>query len=301
MEVARNRSRGDRVFDAFLMAFLTLVMLVVAYPLYFVIISSFSDPIAVAGGKVILYPIGFTLDGYSAVFKEQTVMRGFANSLLYMVCGVALNLLLTLPTAYALSRKDFFARNYVTIFYLITMFVGGGMMPTYLVVKGAGLLDSMWALIVPGAIGVYNMIVARTFFTTNIPSELLEAAKLDGCGNTRFFLYVVLPLSGAIIAIMTLYYGIGHWNAYFSALLYITDRSKWPLQLELRSILLQNQWSAVTKVYTAEQLAEKERLEALTEMMKYSLIIVSCIPMLIIYPFVQKYFVKGVMIGAVKG
>ncbi|NLB38742.1 MAG: carbohydrate ABC transporter permease, partial [Clostridiales bacterium] len=145
------------------------------------------------------------------------------------------------------------------------------------------------------------MIVGRTFFVTNIPDELLEASKLDGCGNTRFFLYIVLPLSGAIIAILTLYYGIGHWNSYFSALLYITNRAKWPLQLELRSILLQNQWSQTSQVMTAEQLAEKARLEALTEMMKYSLIIISTIPMLILYPFIQKYFVKGVMIGAVKG
>lgn len=295
------RSRSDRLFDAVLFAFLTLAMLIVAYPLYFVIISSVSDPVQVAAGKVTFYPIGFTMDGYQRVFQERTVIRGFTNSLLYTVTGVSLNLLLTVPTAYALSRKDFFARKPVTLFYMVTMFVGGGMMPTYLVVKNTGLLDSMWALIIPGSIGVYNTIVARTFFQTNIPDELLEAAKLDGCGNTRFFLFIVLPLSSAIIAILTLYYGIGHWNSYFSALLYITDRAKWPLQLELRNILLQNVWGNTNQIFTAEQQAEKERLEALAEMMKYSLIIISCIPMMAIYPFIQRHFVKGVMIGAIKG
>ena len=181
------------------------------------------------------------------------------------------------------------------------MFIGGGLIPTYLIIQQTKLIDTVWALVIPGALGVYNMIVARTFFNTNIPEELFEAARLDGCGNTRFFFYVVLPLSSAIIAILTLYYGIGHWNSYFSALMYITTRAKWPLQLELRSILLQNQWVQTTNVLSAEQLAERDRLQALMEMMKYSLIIISTIPMMVLYPFIQKHFVKGVMIGAVKG
>lgn len=296
-----GRTTSDKVFDLVIFIILTLVMLVVAYPLYFVIISSFSDPIAVASGSVTLFPIGFTLEGYEKVFQEEAVLRGFINSLFYTALGVSINLLITIPTSYALSRKDFFARKWITTFYLVTMFVGGGLIPTYLIVQQTGLMDSVWALVIPGALTVYNMIVARTFFTTNIPGELLEAARLDGCGNTRFFLYIVLPLSSAIIAILTLYYGIGHWNSYFSALLYITSRNKWPLQLELRSILLQNQWVQTTNVLSAEQLAERDRLRALTEMMKYSLIIISCIPMMILYPFIQKHFVKGVMIGAVKG
>ena len=296
-----GRSTSDRIFDGVVFIVLTLVMLVVAYPLYFIIISSFSDPLAVASGSVTLVPIGFTLEGYNKVFQEETVIRGFLNSLFYTALGVSINLLITIPTSYALSRKDFFGRKPITTFYLITMFVGGGLIPTYLVVQQTGLMDTVWALVVPGALTVYNMIVARTFFTTNIPGELMEAARLDGCGNTRFFFYIVLPLSSAIIAILTLYYGIGHWNSYFSALLYITTRSKWPLQLELRSILLQNQWVQTTSVLSAEQLAERDRLQALTEMMKYSLIIISCIPMMVLYPFIQKHFVKGVMIGAVKG
>lgn len=298
---AIGRSRSDRVFDLVVFILLTLVMVVVAYPLYFVVISSFSDPIAVAGGKVTLLPIGFTLEGYQKVLEERTIVRGFLNSLWYTVLGVSINLLVTIPTSYALSRKDFFARKPIMIYYLVTMFIGGGLVPTYLVINQTGLMDSVWALVIPGALGVYNMIVGRTFFTTNIPQELLEAAKLDGCGNTRFFLYIVLPLSSAIIAILTLYYGIGHWNSYFSALVYITTRAKWPLQLELRSILLQNQWQQTTTVLTAEQILERERLQALTEMMKYSLIIISTLPMMVLYPFIQKHFIKGVMIGAVKG
>jgi putative aldouronate transport system permease protein len=301
MENYKSRSRGDRIFDTIDFILLTLVFLIVAYPLYFIIISSISDPVVVASGGVTVVPVGFTLDGYKRVFEESTVMRGFMNSLIYTVTGVLVNLLLTLPTSYALSRKDFFAGRPIMIFYMLTMFVSGGLMPTYLVVKGTGLMDSMWALIVPGAVSVYNMIVARTFFKANIPGELLEAAKLDGCGNTRFFLYIVLPLSSAIIAILVLYYGVGHWNSYFNALLYITDREKWPLQLELRSILLQNMLSQSKSVMSAAELAEKKRLEALVEMMKYSLIIVSSIPVMILYPFVQKHFVKGVTIGSVKG
>ena len=303
MEVSKHlkRTRQDVVYDTIIFIILTFVLLIVAYPLYFVIISSFSDPVAVAGGKVVFLPIGFTLDGYKEVFKTSTVMRGFANSLLYTALGVSINLLVTMPTAYALSRRDFLLRKPITLFYMVTMFVGGGMMPTYIVIRDTGLLDTMWALILPGALGVYNMIVARTFFTTNIPQELMEAAKLDGCGNTRFFFYIVLPLSGAITAILFLYYGVGHWNSYFSALLYINDRTKWPLQLELRNILLLNSVNTTSKVMTEAELKEKERLEALKEMMKYSLIIISSIPVLVIYPFVQRHFVKGVMIGSVKG
>lgn len=298
---AIGRCKQDVVFDIVIFILLTLIFLIVAYPLYFVIISSFSDPVAVAGGKVTLYPVGFTLDGYEKVFKTGEVMRGFGNSLLYTFTGVGVNLLCTLPTSYALSRRDFPLRNPITFFYMVTMFIGGGMIPTYMVIRDTKLLDTMWALVIPGAVGVYNMIVARTFFITNIPLELMEAAKLDGCGNTRFFVSIVLPLSGAIIAILFLYYGVGHWNSYFSALLYIDTREKWPLQLELRNILLQNSVNMTKTTMTPEELAEKERQEALKEMMKYSLIIISSIPVLVIYPFVQKYFVKGVMIGSVKG
>ena len=297
-----RRMTSDAIFDTVILIVLTLVFIVVAYPLYFVIISSFSDPKAVAGGQVVWYPIGFNLRGYAEVFKNSQVVTGFINSLIYTTCGTLLNLAVTLPTAYALSRSDFNGNRFVSIFYLVTMFVSGGMIPTYLVVKGCGMLNTIWALIVPGALGVYNMIVARTFFKANLPNELLEAAKLDGCSSTRFFFSIALPLSSSIIAILVLYYGIGHWNSYFSALLYLSDQEKYPLQLVLRSILVLNEAQLQQgTATTAEQLAQQERQRQLIELMKYSLIIVSSIPVMIVYPLVQKHFVKGVMIGSVKG
>ena len=298
---ALKRTRGDVIYDTVIFIILTFIFFIVAYPLYFVIISSISDPIEVSAGKVVLTPVGFTWDGYTEVFKTKTVMRGFRNSLIITGMGTFINLLVTIPTSYALSRPDFSLKRPITLFYILTMFVGGGMMPTYVIVRDTGLLDTWWALILPGCLGVYNMIVARTFFKTNIPQELMEAAKLDGCGNTKFFIYIVLPLSGAITAILCLYYGVGHWNSYFSALIYIQKRELWPLQMELRNILVLNSNVQTKALMTEEELLEKKRLEALKEMMKYSLIIISSIPVLIIYPFVQKHFVKGVMIGSVKG
>lgn len=300
-EMGAGRPLEDRIFDGVVFVILTILFLLVAYPIYFVIISSFSDPVAVSRGEVTFFPIGFTFDGYAKVLEESSVMRGFMNSLLYTIVGVSINLLTTIPTAYALSRQDFYGRKVITWFYMITTFIGGGLMPTYIVVRSLGMLDSIWALVIPGSISVYNTIVARTFFKTNIPNELLEAAKLDGCGNTQFFVRICLPLSSAIIAIMVLYYGVGHWNSYFSALIYIITREKWPLQLELRSILIQNQMALAAEVMSEEALREKARIEALREMMKYSLIIISSIPVMLLYPFIQKHFVKGVTIGSVKG
>lgn len=294
-------SRPDKVFNAVLLVVFTLILIITLYPAYFVVISSFSDPVAVAGGNVVFWPVGFTLEGYQTVLKDSAIVRGFLNSVAYTVAGVLVNLLLTLPTAYALSRRDFLARKPILVFYMVTMFVSGGMMPTYLVVQQTGLLDTMWALILPGAVNVYNLLTARAFFRSGIPEELLEAAKMDGCSDTRFFLQVALPLSGALVAIMALYYGVAHWNSYFSALLYISDQDKWPLQMQLRSVLLQNSWNAAATGFTPEQLAERQRMEALAEMMKYSLIVLSCLPMMIAYPFVQKHLVKGVMLGAIKG
>lgn len=296
-----KRCKSDIIFDTINFLVLTLIFFIVAYPLYFIIISSISAPEAVSAGEVIWRPIGINLEGYLAVLKDESIMRGFLNSLIYTVVGVGVNLLVTIPTAYALSRDDFYGRKVITLFYMVTMFISGGLMPTYLVVQKMGMINTMWALIIPGALSVYNMIVARTFFKTNIPGELLDAAKVDGCGNTRFFFHICLPLSGSIIAILVLYYGIGHWNSYFSALIYMTDRDKWPLQLVLRSILTQNSLAQQIPVTTQEALLEKQRLEQLAELMKYSIIVISSIPVMILYPFVQKHFVKGVTLGSVKG
>ncbi|WP_317368615.1 carbohydrate ABC transporter permease [uncultured Tyzzerella sp.] len=298
---AIKRSKSDVIFDGIIFVILTFILLIVAYPLYFIIISSFSSPEKVSSGQVIFYPLGFTLEGYKKVFENKQVITGFVNSLIYTTIGTSVNLLLTIPTAYALSRKKFQGGKIVTIFYMITMFIGGGMIPTYLVVQKLGLLDSMWALILPGSLSVYNMIVARTFFQQNISEELYEAAELDGCGHGKFFFSIALPLSKAIIAIMVLYYGVGHWNSYFSALLYMQTEEKYPLQLVLRSILVQNSAQlSQTVVSAAQQEALKKQQEAV-ELMKYSLIIISSIPVLILYPFIQKHFTKGVMIGSVKG
>lgn len=246
-------------------------------------------------------PVGINFAGYREVFKNALVVSGFINAIVYTACGVCVNLVVTIPTAYALSRSKFGGKTIVTWFYMITMFISGGMIPTYLVVKNLHMLDTMWSLILPGALSVYNMIVARTFFQSNLPEELWEAASVDGCTQTKFFFKVALPLSKSIIAIMVLYYGVGHWNSYFSALLYLKDDAKFPLQLVLRSILIQNQAALAQQVTSVSAQVALEAQRQLVELMKYSLIIISSIPVMIMYPFVQKYFVKGVMIGSVKG
>lgn len=296
-----KRCKEDVIFDTVIFIILTVLLLIVAYPLWWVIISSVSDPKAVSGGQVIWHPIGFTLKGYVEVFKDDSIVRSFLNSVLYTVCGVLVNLAVTLPTAYALSRDKFSGKKAITIFYVITMFFSGGLIPTYLVVQNLHLLDTMWALILPGCLSVYNMIVARTFFKTNISEELYEAAEIDGCTQGRFFFQIALPLSGAITAIMVLYYGVGHWNSYFSGLIYLSDPNKYPLQLVLRSILITNESALQQAATTAEARAALNEKKELIEVMKYSLIIISSIPVLVLYPFIQRHFVKGVMIGSVKG
>lgn len=296
-----KRCREDVIFDTVTFLVLSLLLIIVAYPLYWVVISSISSPSAVSSGDVLWKPIGFTLTGYKEVFRNSSVMRGFVNSLFYTVCGVLVNLAVTLPTAYALSRNTFGGKKPITIFYMITMFFGGGLIPTYLVVKNLHLLNTMWALILPGCLSVYNMIVARTFFKSNISEELYEAAEIDGCSQGKFFFQIALPLSKAIIAILVLYYGVGHWNSYFSALVYISEKNNYPLQLVLRNILITNE-TALSQTATTQAardaLREKQQL---IDVMKYSLIIISSIPVLVMYPFIQKHFVKGVMIGSVKG
>ena len=296
-----KRCKEDVIFDTVIFIGLTILLLIVAYPLWWVIISSVSNSKAVSGGQVIWHPIGFTLKGYGEVFKDDSIVRSFLNSVLYTVCGVLVNLAVTLPTAYALSRDRFSGKKAITMFYVVTMFFSGGLIPTYLVVHNMHLLDTMWALILPGCLSVYNMIVARTFFKTNISEELYEAAEIDGCTQGRFFFQIALPLSGAITAIMVLYYGVGHWNSYFSGLIYLSDQNKYPLQLVLRSILITNESALQQAATTAEARAALNEKKELIEVMKYSLIIISSIPVLVLYPFIQRHFVKGVMIGSVKG
>lgn len=274
--------------------------LFVLYPIYFVVIASFSDSTLVNQGQVILYPKGVSLYGYSQIFKKPEIWVGYKNTIIYSFFGTIFNLIVTLPAAYVLSRKDFAARSIVMKLFVITMYFNGGMIPTYMLIKDVGLLDSPLVMIIFGAVNVYNLIITRTFFDTSIPDELYEAAALDGCSHFRYFSTVVLPLSKAVIAVIMLYYLVGHWNDFFSALLYLNSDKYQPLQIVLRNILLLNQAMAGTTGASAGAGAGAYA-QQFADQIKFGVIIVSTVPVLCVYPFIQKYFEKGVMIGAVKG
>lgn len=289
-------SKADRIFDIINYALLTLVLLIVAYPLYFIVIASVSDPVAVYAGKVVFWPQNFTWEGYERILGYEAFFTGYRNTIIYTVIGTAINVLITIPGAYALSRKDLVGRNTIMLLITFTMIFNGGLIPSYLLIMELKLYNTMWALILPVAVSSWNLIVARTFFQQTIPDELLEAAVLDGCTNTQFFLRIVLPLSKAIIAVMVLFYAVSHWNSYFNALIYLKTMSKYPLQLVLRNILFEN--SMGDMVEDASTLAAQQRLG---DLIKYGVIMASSLPLLILYPFLQRYFIQGVMIGAVKG
>ncbi|MDR4949650.1 carbohydrate ABC transporter permease [Neobacillus cucumis] len=291
------KSKEDKIFDVVNTIFLTLICLAVLYPLYFVIIASISNPNMVYNGEVWLFPKEITFEGYKRIFSDPKIWLGYKNTVIYTVVGTVVQVSLTLMAAYALSRKDFYGKSFFMMVILFTMFFNGGLIPTYLVVKDLGMLNTVWAMILPKAVAVWNLIVARSFFEENIPNELLEAGKIDGCSNTKFFLKVVLPLSKPIIAVMVLFYAVGQWNSYFDALIYLNDESLYPLQLILRNILTQNQLS-VKMLSDLDNLAAQQQVG---EIIKYGIIIVGALPLLIVYPFVQRHFVKGVLIGGVKG
>ena len=294
-----RRIRGDRSFHITNFAVLTLLGLIVLYPLVYVVACSFSSAYAVVTNQVWLWPVEFTLDGYKAVFDHNLHMSGYANSLLYMVAGTTVNIILLVLTAYPLSRKDMPGRMMFVMYFTFTMFFNGGTIPNYLLVRNMGMLNSRWALIIPFAFSAYNMIIVRTFFSSNIPNELLEAAEIDGCTDIGFFFRIALPLAKPVIAVMVLFHGIGHWNGYMRALLYLSDSSKYTLQLVLRDILILANMPADVMAQLGD--AKLEELSNAMELLKYSVIVVGSLPVLILYPFVQKYFVKGVMIGSVKG
>ena len=293
---AIRRTRADRAFDLMDYIFLTIAFLLVAYPLYFVVIASVSDPIAVYEGRVILYPIKPTLEGYRRILSYSTLFTGYKNTLLYTLVGTSINVVLTITAGYALSRKELVGRNVMMMGVMITMIVSGGMIPNYLLVRSLRIYNTMWALILPGAVSTWNLIVTRTFFQQTIPDELREAADLDGCSDTAFFLRVVLPLSTSIIAVMILFYAVNHWNSYFNALIYLSSTAKYPLQLVLRNILIVN-----TLDDMVNDVATQAAQQRMGDLIKYGMIIISSLPLLILYPFLQKYFVKGVMVGALKG
>lgn len=288
---------GDRLFMAFNYLVLTLLFVVILYPLIYVVSASFSSGQAVTSGRVWFWPVEPTLAGYEAIFKNRGVLLGFYNSLFYTVVGTLINVVMTILAAYPLSRPELPGRRVIAFLFFFTLLFSGGLIPTYLVVRDLGMLSTRWAMLIPGALSVWNVLIARTFFENNIPRELREAAELDGCDDFNFLWRVVLPLSGSILAVLALFYGVGHWNSYFSALIYLYDQNLWPLQLVLRNILIQNQVDP-GMVVDARDMAAKAQLR---ELLKYSLIVVATVPLLIVYPFVQRHFVKGVMIGSVKG
>ena len=296
----KNQLRGmsDKMSDIILVVMCTAIMLIVAYPLYYVLIASVSDPYDVYAGKTFLLPSQFTLQGYTAVFADKRIFTGYMNSIKYTVVGTIFSVVMVYITAYPLSRKSLPGRKWISIFFIITMYFGGGLVPTYLVVKDTGLLNNMWALFLPGGVAVGNMIIVRNFFETSIPGELMEAAEIDGASPMTVFLRIVIPLSRSIMAVMVVFSMVAYWNDWFTALIYLTGAEKAPLPLVLRNVLIKSSVSASQASTISGGYAE---LNKVTEMIKFSSIIVAAAPMLIVYPFVQKYFEKGFMAGAVKG
>ena len=278
--------------------FLTVIVILIVYPLVFVISASISDPLAVSSGKMWLWPVDITFEGYRKILQNDSIWLGYRNTILYTAVGTLLHLFVLLPCAYALSRKELMGSKYILWFVLFTMMFSGGLIPTYLVIKTLGMLDTIWAIVIPGVVGAWSILVARTFFQSSIPDQLVEAAKIDGASDFYMFIKIVLPLSLPIIAVMALFHAVGLWNQYFNALIYLSDRDKYPLQLILREILVVNQ----------AQLGEGsgEQTESLIQqvrtggLIKYAVIIISSLPLLIVYPFLQRFFVQGVLIGSIK-
>ena len=288
---------GDKIFIILIYILLAAIMLVVFLPLVYIVSAAFSDPQAVISNEVWFLPVRPTLRGYQAVFKNRNILTGFANSFYYMIVGTLVNIVMTVMCAYPLSRKEFTARNKVAMIFVFTMYFSGGLIPTYMLVNSLGLVNTRWSMIIPSAMSTYNMIICRTYFVNSIPDELYEAGQLDGCTPFKYLLRVVVPLSKPILAVLVLYYGVTKWNSYFDAMIYLKSQTMVPLQIVLRDILILNQVD-YTMISDASAIAAQR---GLTDLLKYSTIVVASLPVLCIYPFVQKYFVKGVMIGAVKG
>lgn len=291
----KQRTNVDIAFDVMFAVLGFLALIICLYPMYFVVVASFSNPRMVLAGKTFLIPRGVTLEGYQLVFEDPRIWTGLKNTLAYTLGGTAISLVATLMASYALSRKELPFRNGIMLFFTVTMFFSGGLIPTYLVISDLGLLNTYWVMVLPGAVSVYNMIIARTFFSTNIPEELFESARLDGCSYTRFLFKIGMPLCRAIVAVIALYYAVGYWNEYYKALIYISDQEKTTLQMVLRNILLSTQESA-----DQSGMDYSSRLMT-SEQIKYALIVVSTLPIMMVYPFLQKFFAKGVMLGSIKG
>lgn len=290
-----TNSGSDKVFNIIVNTILAFFALIILLPLIHVLSSSFSSPEAVYRGEVFLLPKDFSLKCYELVLKRSDIWVGYRNTIFYTIAGTLISLAVQMMAGYALSRKDLRFRTLINLIFIFTMFVSGGMIPTYLVVKGLGMLNTMWAVILPGCVSAYNIIIVRTFVNSSVPFELQEAAMIDGCGNLRLFFSVVFPLCTPIVAVMTLYSIVGYWNSYFNALIYITDSDKYTLQLVLQNILMQNETGT-----SGGSLSGGEQA-LLSEALKYSTIVVSSLPVLIMYPFFEKYFEKGMIVGSLKG
>ena len=285
---------GDKIFYIVNGIFLALVALIILYPLYFIIIASISDPDAVLGGKVVLYPVQITFSGFAKIMERTDVWRGYLNTIIYTALTVVLSLIVTIPAGWALSRKTLPGKKGLMIYFIIPMFFGGGLIPFYNVMSSLRLVNTMWAVILPAILSVWNLFMTKTFFESSIPNGLIEAAKIDGAGQFRIFAYVVIPLSKAVIAVMALYYAVGQWNSYFNAMIFLQDERMYPLQLVLKEILIA---SESTVGGSGETILQQYRL---ANQLKYVSVIVSSLPVLCLYPFVQKYFAQGVMIGSLK-
>lgn len=296
-----NNCAQDKVFMTVLYVVLALVLIVVVYPLLFVLFASMSDPQYVNSGALLLYPKGFNLLGYQQVFRDQRILIGYGNTIYYTVFGTMLAVAVNMMGGYALSRDDLPGRGIVMALFVFTMYFGGGMIPFYLIVRNLHLTNTRTILVLLGGTSVYNMIIARSFFISTIPRELQEAAEIDGCGTGRFFFSIVMPLSKAITAVIVLYCAVGQWNAYFNALIFISDRDKFPLQIFLREILLTAKTYESADVLSTLSGDDLARMQRMSEVTKYGVIVVSTLPIIALYPFLQKYFVKGVMIGSLKG
>lgn len=290
-------SREDKILYTAVTAVLIVFLLLVAYPLIYVVSSSFSSGTAVSTGQVFLWPVDFSLEGYKTVFAHKLIGAAYRNTLFYTSAGTAINVTITVMCAYPLARNDFPMRKFFSVFFLVVMFFSGGMIPTYVVVSNLKLTNTIWAMLLPGAISVYNMILVRTFLKNSIPQALLEVSQIDGCSDAKYFFHILLPLSKPVIAVITLYYAVGHWNAYFNAMMYLSDQELYPLQLILRQILVANQVN-LNEMVDVEALVAKQ---GLADVLKYALIVVSTAPILCVYPFLQRFFMKGVMLGSVKG
>ena len=296
LKTRRRLYNSDTVFYVIVGIVISLLFLITAYPMIQIVSASFSDRYAVMAGKVVLWPVGFNLEGYRAVFRYPDIITGYRNTIYYTSVGTVIAVFVTMMAAYPMARQGWYGKKAVTTFFIVSMFFSGGLIPTYLQIRSLGLLNTVWALVLPGAMSIYNMVVARTFIQSNIPNELFESAKIDGASEFRCFWNIVLPLSKAVIAVLVLYNAVGFWNSYFSAFIYLSKRSQYPLQVFLREILILN---TIDQELVDEAL--QQGMQGMYDLLKYAIIVAATAPIICVYPFIQKYFVKGVMIGSLKG